>query len=519
MSNFSSSSELQPSQAALELLSRRRTRESLTSWSQHCGYTPAAHHRLLIEKLEAVSRGECDRLLICMPPGAAKSTYASVLFPAWFLANHPAAAIIAASHTTELSERWGRRVRNLVIENAPTLDISLSSDSMAAGRWELTSGGSYLAAGVGQAILGYRADLVVIDDPIRSREDAASETIRRSTWEWFSADLKTRLKPGGRVILIQTRWHEDDLAGRVLAEMEKGGDQWHSLILPAVAEEGDPLGRKAGAFLWDDDPNYEFGKFLRREQQTQPAWNWAALYQQRPAPESGDYFRSEWLKPYEKIPPLDTLRVFAGSDFAVTAGKGDWTCHIVVGVSQDNELYLLDLYRAQSTPDVSIDRMLDLQKLWRPVAWAEEAGAIKNAIGPFLERRMQERKIPIFRKTLPVKGDKSARAQSIRGLMALRGLRVPTKAIWYPAFAQELLTFPVGKHDDQCDSLALVGQLVAMMQPQPKAVEEKKTGGPYGMADASYALFRDSAQLDRWLSGDDMLSHDDDSGYGSIATL
>jgi hypothetical protein len=196
----------------MELLSRRRTRESLTEWSRHCGFEPAAHHKLLIGELEKVARGEIDRLLICMPPGAAKSTYASVLFPAWFLANHPAAAIIAASHTTELSERWGRRVRNLVIENAPTLDIALVSDSAAAGRWELTTGGSYLAAGVGQAILGYRADLVVIDDPIRSREDAASETIRRSTWEWFSADLKTRLKPGGRVILIQTRWHEDDLA-------------------------------------------------------------------------------------------------------------------------------------------------------------------------------------------------------------------------------------------------------------------------------------------------------------------
>jgi predicted phage terminase large subunit-like protein len=517
MSNFSSSSELQPSQAAIELLSRRRTRQSLTEWARHCGYEPAAHHRLLIEQLTRVSRGEIDRLLICMPPGAAKSTYASVLFPAWFLANHPAAAIIAASHTTELSERWGRRVRNLVIENAPTLDIALVSDSQAAGRWELTSGGSYLAAGVGQAILGYRADLVVIDDPIRSREDAASETIRRSTWEWFSADLKTRLKPGGRVILIQTRWHEDDLAGRVLAEMEKGGDHWHSLVLPAVAEEGDPLGRAAGTFLWDDDPNYEFGKFLRREQQTQPAWNWAALYQQRPAPESGDYFRSEWLKPYEKIPPLDTLRVFAASDYAVTSKGGDYTVHLIVGVDPADKLYLLDLWRGQTTPDLWVDRMLDMAKLWKPISWAEETGQIKASVGPFLDRRMAERKIPIFRKQFPTKGDKSVRAQSIRGKLAMDGLYVPTKASWYAAFQQELLTFPSSKHDDMVDALGLIGQLLTMMQPQPKAVPEKKADGPYGHPDASYALFRDSAQLDRWLSGDDMVDHGD--GYTSIATL
>jgi predicted phage terminase large subunit-like protein len=503
----------------MELLSRRRTRESLTEWSRHCGFEPAAHHKLLIGELEKVARGEIDRLLICMPPGAAKSTYASVLFPAWFLANHPAAAIIAASHTTELSERWGRRVRNLVIENAPTLDIALVSDSAAAGRWELTTGGSYLAAGVGQAILGYRADLVVIDDPIRSREDAASETIRRSTWEWFSADLKTRLKPGGRVILIQTRWHEDDLAGRVLAEMEKGGDEWHSLILPAVAEEGDPLGRKPGEFLWDDDDAYQYGQQLRRERQNQPSWNWAALYQQRPAPESGDYFRSEWLKPYEKIPPLDTLRVFAASDYAVTSKGGDYTVHVIVGVAPDDKLYLLDLWRGQTTPDLWVDRMLDMAKLWKPISWAEETGQIKSSVGPFLDRRMAERKIPIFRKQFPTKGDKSVRAQSIRGKLAMDGLYVPTKASWYAAFQQELLTFPSSKHDDMVDALGLIGQLLTMMQPQPKAVPEKKAGGPYGMADSSYALFRDSAQLDRWLSDSDMVDHPEDGGYGSIATL
>src|ERR1700730_16018817 len=131
MSNFSLSSELQPSQAAIELLSRRRTRQSLTEWARHCGYEPAAHHRLLIEQLTRISRGEIDRLLICMPPGAAKSTYASVLFPAWFLANHPGAAVIAASHTTELSARWGRRVRNLIIEHGQTLGLELRADSQA----------------------------------------------------------------------------------------------------------------------------------------------------------------------------------------------------------------------------------------------------------------------------------------------------------------------------------------------------------------------------------------------------
>jgi predicted phage terminase large subunit-like protein len=420
----------------------------------------------LIQKLEAVSRGEIDRLLVCMPPGAAKSTYTSVLFPGWFLANHPDASVIAASHTTELSERWGRRVRNLILEHGLELGLALRADSQAAGRWQLESDGEYLAAGVGQAILGFRADLIVIDDPIRSREDAQSELIRRNVFEWYSADLKTRfLKPGGRIVMISTRWHEDDLPGRVLAEMEKNGDVWETLILPAIAEENDPLGRKAGEFLWDDDPTYAYGEFLRRERSTQSPMNWAALYQQRPSPADGDFFQREWLKPYERIPDLETLRTYAASDYAVTSNGGDYTVHIVVGIDPKNRLYVLDLWRAQTTPDVWVDEMLDMARLWKPIAWAEEVGQIRSSVGPFIEKRMAERKIPLFRRQFPTKHDKSVRAQSIRGRMSLGGMYVPTKARWYAEFQQELLSFPAGKHDDIVDSLGLVGQLLNIMSP------------------------------------------------------
>jgi len=144
--------------AATILLQRRAIRRNLTDLARHCGFEPAKHQRLLIDRLEAVCRGEIDRLLICMPPGAAKSTYTSFLFPAFYLATHPHAPIIAASHTAELSERWGRRVRNLIAEESETLNLRLRADSQAAGRWQLESGGEYLAAGVGQAILGFRAD-------------------------------------------------------------------------------------------------------------------------------------------------------------------------------------------------------------------------------------------------------------------------------------------------------------------------------------------------------------------------
>jgi hypothetical protein len=154
-------------------------------------------------------------------------------------------------------------------------------------------------------------------------------------------DLSTRLKPNRRIALIQTRWHEDDLAGRLIGKMERGGDPWEIISLPAEAEPGDPLGRAPGGWLWDDD--YGYGNFLRHEKATQPARNWSALYQQRPAPEKGDYFQAEWLRPYEKAPPRETLKVYGGSDYAVTADGGDYTIHIVVGVDPENRIYLLDL--------------------------------------------------------------------------------------------------------------------------------------------------------------------------------
>src|SRR5262249_27998025 len=153
-----------------------------------------------------------------------------------YYANHPSHSVIAASHTAELAEKWGRRVRNLIAEHELALGVGLALSSQAAGRWETDRGGEYYAAGVTGAIAGWRGDLVVIDDRVRSREDAESPTMRDKTWDWYKSDVYPRLKPGGRIVLIQTRWHEDDLAGRCLLEMTAGGDAWDVISLPAIAE-------------------------------------------------------------------------------------------------------------------------------------------------------------------------------------------------------------------------------------------------------------------------------------------
>jgi predicted phage terminase large subunit-like protein len=396
-----------------------------------------------------------------MPPGSAKSTYGSILFAPWFLASRPECAVIAASHTSELAEKWGRKVRNLVIEHGNTLGLSLSGDSQAAGRWALKQGGEYYAAGVGVGIAGFRADLAIIDDPIRSREDADSDLVRERIWDWYKSDLSTRMKPGGRQIVIQTRWHEDDLAGRLLGEMAKGGDTWNILSLPAEAEDNDALGRERGEYLWDDE--YGYGNFLRHEKATQTARNWSALYQQRPAPESGDYFKAEWLRPYVTAPDQNTLSVYGASDYAVTSDGGDYTVHVVIGLDPEGRCYLLDLWRGQTSSDKWISEWCRLVKQWKPQDWAEETGQISAGLGPFIEQEASRKAAYVNREQFPTRGDKAVRAQSIRGRMSIDGLYVPTQASWFADFRAELLSFPAGRHDDQVDALGLVGQLLDRM--------------------------------------------------------
>jgi predicted phage terminase large subunit-like protein len=442
---------------AQEFLARKQIRQSLQRWCEHNGYKPARHHRLIIEKLEAVARGDIIRLALFMPPGSAKSTYTSVLFPPWLLAQDNKAMILAASHTTELAERWGRRVRNIIADNGLTLGIKLSDDNQAVNRWSLNSGGEYYAAGANVGIAGFRALYGLIDDPIRSRQDADSVLVRDRLWDWYLNDFRPRLVPGARQVLIQTRWHEDDLAGRVLNH-----EPWEIVSLPALAKVDDALSRSLDEPLWCDD-DYGYGAQLLGLRDTTPPRIWSALYQQAPAPDEGDFFKEEWLKPRDIIPHHSTLRVYGASDYAVTVDGGDYTVHVVVGIDHLNNMYLLDIWRRQAAADVWVDGFCDLCQKYHPLEWAEEPGQIKSGVGPFLEKRMRSRRIYVNRRSFTSRGDKAVRARSIQGRMALDGLYYPKNANWVSDFLAELLSFPAAKHDDQVDALGLVGQLLDIM--------------------------------------------------------
>jgi predicted phage terminase large subunit-like protein len=452
-----------------EQLRRRECRRSFLAWCIEAlapyGQTPAAHHRLLISELQAVADGEVDRLMIFMPPGSAKSRYATVLFSAWLLARRRNVQLIGASHTSELADDFSGKIHGFINENAATLGYGLAKKSV--GRWYTSNGGAYLAAGVRAGIPGFRADYAIIDDPVKGRAAADSAPDRKQVWDWYNGDLERRLTPRSSVVLMQTRWHEDDLAGRLLATESH---RWRVLKLPAEAEENDALARAPGEWLWSDD-GYGFGHGLAQIKaslsERGATREWTAQYQQRPVPDTGDYFRRDWIRSVPTLPPRTALRVFGASDYAVTDDGGDFTVHIVVGVDSDDRLYVLDLWRGQAASDRWVEAFCDLVILWKPMGWAEETGQIRAGIGPWLDRRSRERRAFVARETFPTRGDKSVRAQSIRGRMALNGLYVAADARFRADFEAELLSFPAGKHDDIVDALGLIGQLLDLMIPPP----------------------------------------------------
>jgi predicted phage terminase large subunit-like protein len=426
-----------------------------------------AHHRFWIACLQRVADGEIKNLMGLMCPGSAKSTYSSVLFPTYFMGRFPGRNVIETSYGADLPRKFGRKARSIVRQKQyqRIFDTTLSEDVSAADNWTLTNGSEFMGAGILAGITGNRADGVIWDDLIKGREQADSKAIRDKTWDAYVDDLLSRKKPGAWEIGITTRWHEDDPAGRILPTDYDGrtgwvrgqdGQEWYVVCLPAICERhDDPLGRQPGDRIWPEwfGPDH-FERFKRVPR------TWASLYQQRPAPEEGDYFKADWLKTCERIPDKSTLRVYGASDYAVTAGGGDYTVHIVVGVDPDGRMYLLDLWRAQSASDVWVETFCDLVLKWKPMEWAEEQGQIKSGVGPFLERRMRERKAFVYRRQFPTRGDKAVRAQSIRGRMAMQGLYIAADAPWRSDLIHELLTFDAGTHDDQVDALGLIGQML-----------------------------------------------------------
>ncbi|RYF88869.1 MAG: hypothetical protein EON95_19695, partial [Caulobacteraceae bacterium] len=316
----------------------------------------AAHHRLWIEKLEAVERGEIRRLMGFMPPGSAKSTYAVDVFTPWFLARGRNRSVLVVTYATALAGRRGRKARSVTRQPVfqALMDVVPEKGRASAIDWGLSNGGEWMGAGMLAGITGNRADLVVIDDPVKGRAEAHSALIRKRTREEFDDTVRTRLKSGGRIVLIQTRWHEDDLAGSLLPEDYDGrsgpvlcrdGETWEVVSIPALAErEDDPLGRRVGDWLWPEYwPADHWGQFRLNPR------TWNALYQQRPRPEEGGYFERRCFQRFQEHELPKSLRYYGSSDYAVTDGGGDFTRLTVWGVDARLNLWRVGSWGGQTS--------------------------------------------------------------------------------------------------------------------------------------------------------------------------
>jgi predicted phage terminase large subunit-like protein len=400
--------------------------------------------------------------MVFMPPRHGKSEKASKRFPAWYLGRHPKHQIIAASYNSDLATDFGREVKGII--SSPEFgdvfgSVGLKQDSRASDRMNTSQGGAYYAVGVGTATTGRGAHLGLIDDPFKDREDADSENQREKVWNWYRSTFYTRLMPGGAIVLIQTRWHEDDLAGRLLEQdgrIEDGG-QWTVLDLPAIDAQGHALWPE-----WYDVPA------LERIKATIGPREWSALYQQRPQPDEGTFFKREWLAEWDRLPEV---RYYGTSDYAVTDGGGDYTVHAIWGIGPGGDIYRVARWRGQTAADEWIERKIDLIAKYKPLAWFGEGGVIQKAVEPMLKRRMRERSTYCRLEWLPSVHDKPTRARSFQAMAASGRVKFEPGAD-----LSEFLVFPAGKYDDEVDTASLIGR--AVDQAHPAIVTEQKKKPP-----------------------------------------
>lgn len=433
-------------------LAATAARDDLLAYAigQQIQYRTPKHIELLAEKLMAVERGEIKRLAVFMPPRHGKSNLVSEIFPAWYMGRNPNHQVMFTTYGQDLADGFGRKVRNAVADPKHLVSFpgsKLSEDSQSAKRFNTEAGGVYYAVGAGGAVTGRGADLLIIDDPLKSREEADSKLIRDKLWDWYASTAYTRLMPGGAVVLVQTRWHMDDLAGRILL----GHENWEVINLPAIAEGFDALGRKPGEALWPDQYDVEA---LANIKATIGEREFTALYQQRPSPIEGALFRRDWIG--RQVVPRSGTRIAMGVDLALsTKTSADYTACVVMARDEFGKLYVLDAVRERVDFPNALRLIRNMAEKWKPNSIAIEQVAYQAVVVQELLRQT----------TLPIRGvtpdkDKLTRAQPL----ALRYEQGLVHHAQLPSwFEDELLAFPQSQHDDAVDALVYAYQSVMSM--------------------------------------------------------
>lgn len=503
-----------------EMASRVISRRRLLPFVQRMNarYDAGWVHKDICERLERfsddVAKGLSPRLMLLMPPRHGKSELASKNFPAWHLGRHPDHEFIACSYNLSLAMTFSRRVKQIMDDPAyqSVFKARLDSNNQSTEEWGIAGErGGYVAAGIGGGITGKGAHVLVIDDPVRSAEDADSGDGREKVWEWYMSTAYTRLAPGGGVLVIQTWWHDDDLAGRLQLKMAEAlpedddVDMFEVIKYPAIAEHDEYLDPISHAIIYDEPPTagtaplrlkgealhperYDLRKLSRirslnkKGDGTDGRW-WSALYQQNPVPDDGSYFVKEHFR-RGALPPLARSNVYIAFDFAISEKKqNDYTVGSVGLQDANDVLHIAEVMRFKSGDAFFIvESILNLTLRWSnpTLLLGFEDGQIYRAIEALLRKRMRERKMyPAIQILKPIT-DKMARARALQGRMQQGMVSFNAEGPWYDVVRAEMLRFPAGVHDDCVDSLAWMTTLAvgrqAPAQPKEKVIKSWRDG-------------------------------------------
>ena len=511
-----------PTASVKELAARELARRSLLYFAFRFqkGYKAGWVHKDICRRLEKfmhqIEKGQSPRLMISMPPRSGKTTLASMMFPAWVLGHHPSWEIIAASYGVSLPVGFSRVVRSVLKEKAYSVlfaDTAIDENSQATTGWLTTKRGGYLPAGVMGPITGRGAHCLILDDLVKDSIEADSEVQRDRVWDWWGSVAKTRLSPGGGVIYIGTRWHDDDISGRLLAQekeltkmfeerialaeteeekellvQELGEiDHWEVVKYAAVATHDEWLSvdgtlsdeptpgaeqvRKKGEALHPQ--RFPLGILRNYKRSMQPR-HWSALYQQNPVPDEGSYFRVSMFRTEPDFDPRDCA-IYAAWDLAIAKNQqADYTVGAIGAVDYAGVLHILDVIRARMDSMEIVDAILNSSAKHHVQLVGIERGQLELAIRPHLNTAMRKKRvIPAFDETLTPVTDKLVRARPLQGLMQQGMIIFPKEQPWVDELKSEFLRFPAGVHDDQIDALAWLVRM-SLKQPLPRAERKKE---------------------------------------------
>jgi predicted phage terminase large subunit-like protein len=488
---------------AQRVLARRRMLPFIQRFNNK--YQAGWVHTDICRRLERFSRevaeGKSPRLMLLMPPRHGKSEIASRNFPAWHMGQYPDHEFIACSYNVSLAMDFSRKVKQIISDPLYKLvfNTELDPNNQSTETWGLANArGGYVAAGIGGAITGKGAHILLIDDPVKNAEEADSADTREKIWEWYLSTAYSRLAPGGGVLIIQTWWHDSDLAGKLQTMMKEGHDDQHVdqfevIKYPAIAEADEYLNHETDLIEYDTPPDaphtllrskgdplhaerYDLDKLLRIKAQNRGGRWWSALYQQNPVPDDGSYFLKEHFR-RAAVPHVSRANVYIAWDFAISEKKqNDYTVG-TVGLQDENDmLHVADQVRFKSGDALFIvESILNLSERWYSanLILGFEDGQIYRAIEALLKKRMRERRIYPSVMVLKPITDKMARARPLQGRMQQGMVSFNSVGEWFDGCRQEMLRFPAGAHDDQVDSLAWMTTMAIGRQP-PQKVKHKE---------------------------------------------